>query len=268
MTHQSLVRYVGPQSITSCAQPLRKTGRQRRSASMLFWSMQYLSIQTVGSRAWRWRKAERQLCSAVHLAAESSCQEWLTNASHFPNLVGMVSAKRLGLGLLSTTSSCVTLARLTQRKRAFACTRASSTVQSPTRPAMPAAEACATCTCRRRCSLACSAWRHSGRRTTRKAAWPPSTHHQEELKAPHSTRMSSDRTKLATVLTTTQRAMVSHMRACMRAPVVQRIASAVAQRKSSMFSPRQASKATCFAQLGQPSWHRKTLCPQTSHWAA
>mmetsp|Transcript_88479 Transcript_88479/g.275212 ORF Transcript_88479/g.275212 Transcript_88479/m.275212 type:complete len:245 (+) Transcript_88479:181-915(+) len=164
--HQRRLRYVVPQSITSREQPLRKTGKLRRSDSMSFWSMQHLSSQTFGSREWEATKAERQLCSAAHLAAASSCQEWETKASHCPSLAGVVRAKRLGSGRLSATSCCVSLARLMQRKRALACERASFTEQSPTSPAMPAAEAWVVRTLKIRCSSSCRAWRSCGLLTT------------------------------------------------------------------------------------------------------
>mmetsp|Transcript_76563 Transcript_76563/g.232095 ORF Transcript_76563/g.232095 Transcript_76563/m.232095 type:complete len:270 (-) Transcript_76563:632-1441(-) len=186
--HQRRLRYVVPQSITSREQPLRKTGKLRRSDSMSFWSMQHLSSQTFGSREWEATKAERQLCSAAHLAAASSCQEWETKASHCPSLAGVVRAKRLGSGRLSATSCCVSLARLMQRKRSFACLRASFTEQSPTRPAMPAAEAWALWATKAWCSRSCSHCRSWGRRITKSETEPVSTTHQSNVKVQHMER--------------------------------------------------------------------------------
>mmetsp|Transcript_43229 Transcript_43229/g.124990 ORF Transcript_43229/g.124990 Transcript_43229/m.124990 type:complete len:291 (+) Transcript_43229:138-1010(+) len=59
-THQRRLRYVGPAKTTRRLQPLRKTGRQRRSVSMLHWSMQHLSIQITGSLPNSATKSARQ----------------------------------------------------------------------------------------------------------------------------------------------------------------------------------------------------------------
>mmetsp|Transcript_108841 Transcript_108841/g.351380 ORF Transcript_108841/g.351380 Transcript_108841/m.351380 type:complete len:246 (-) Transcript_108841:447-1184(-) len=166
-THQRRERYVVPQSITRREQPLRKTGKLRRSASMLFWLMQHLSIQTRGSRDSRSLNFERQLCSAAHLATASSCHEWETNASQScPNLAGMERVNSLGLGRFSSMSCWLSSSRLMQRKRALACERVSFTEQSPTSPAMPAAEAWVVRTLKIRCSSSCRAWRSCGLLTT------------------------------------------------------------------------------------------------------
>mmetsp|Transcript_76564 Transcript_76564/g.232099 ORF Transcript_76564/g.232099 Transcript_76564/m.232099 type:complete len:270 (-) Transcript_76564:632-1441(-) len=186
--HQRRLRYVVPQSITSREQPLRKTGKLRRSDSMSFWSMQHLSSQTFGSREWEATKAERQLCSAAHLAAASSCQECDTKASQWPNLAGTLRAKREWSELFCPMSPSSTSARLMQRKRSFACLRASFTEQSPTRPAMPAAEAWALWATKAWCSRSCSHCRSWGRRITKSETEPVSTTHQSNVKVQHMER--------------------------------------------------------------------------------
>mmetsp|Transcript_108842 Transcript_108842/g.351387 ORF Transcript_108842/g.351387 Transcript_108842/m.351387 type:complete len:239 (-) Transcript_108842:554-1270(-) len=177
-THQRRLRYVAPQSITRREQPLRKTGRLRRSVSMLFWSMQHLSNQMRGSRRCRPTKAERKRCSAANLASASSDQECDRNASHAPSLAVSQSAARRGSGWFAAMSTGVSLSRVTYLKRAFALASASSGWQPPTRPARPAAEAWEPRSCRARCSRTCTSCRRGGVRTRRKRQSIPSPCHQ------------------------------------------------------------------------------------------
>jgi len=51
------------------------TGKHMRFALMSFWSMQNLSIQTLGSRSCASTKSRRQAWSASHLARGGSDQE-------------------------------------------------------------------------------------------------------------------------------------------------------------------------------------------------
>mmetsp|Transcript_61104 Transcript_61104/g.176070 ORF Transcript_61104/g.176070 Transcript_61104/m.176070 type:complete len:229 (-) Transcript_61104:440-1126(-) len=139
ITHQRRLKYVVPQKTTMRRHPLRKTGRQRRSSSMFRWSMQHLSIHTVGSRPFCATNSARQRCMAAHFAAASSCQECETNASQPLNLQGPVFTSSEGLGRLSAKSSNVRSASNTHRNLDVACARTSLGSQFPTRPATPAA---------------------------------------------------------------------------------------------------------------------------------
>merc|ERR1740120_184567 len=115
--HQRRLRYVFPQNATSWLQPLRKTGKQRKSNSMLFWSMQHLSIHTLGSRSCSSTNSALQCCNADHFASASSDQECDTKASHLPNRSGFDRENKSGFGVRSLRSSKLRSHKSMLRKR-------------------------------------------------------------------------------------------------------------------------------------------------------
>mmetsp|Transcript_81624 Transcript_81624/g.228926 ORF Transcript_81624/g.228926 Transcript_81624/m.228926 type:complete len:309 (-) Transcript_81624:444-1370(-) len=184
--HHKRLRYDGPQKTTMRLQPLRKMGRQRKSSSMLRWSMQHLSIQTLGSRPCLLTNSARHRCMASHFAPASSCQECETKASQLLSLQLSVFAHRAGLGTLSAMSWNSTSSRRTQRKRSDACARTSLAVQFPTSPATLAAAHCVL----RASNLIISVRRkrscHDGRRISESATAWMHTHNHWSEKQSHS----------------------------------------------------------------------------------
>mmetsp|Transcript_16646 Transcript_16646/g.46243 ORF Transcript_16646/g.46243 Transcript_16646/m.46243 type:complete len:221 (-) Transcript_16646:1248-1910(-) len=63
-------------------------GKAARSVLTFFWSMQPLSIHSVGERPCARTKDAAHLRNAAVFAAPSSCHEWLTNASTSPRTAG------------------------------------------------------------------------------------------------------------------------------------------------------------------------------------
>ena len=80
MTHHSLEQYVVPATTSSVWHPARKMGRQASDCWMLFWSMQALSSQIVGSVPVASRRCLAHWLTALCVAPgapSSSCHEWL-----------------------------------------------------------------------------------------------------------------------------------------------------------------------------------------------
>mmetsp|Transcript_115574 Transcript_115574/g.331774 ORF Transcript_115574/g.331774 Transcript_115574/m.331774 type:complete len:230 (+) Transcript_115574:380-1069(+) len=140
MTHQSRLGYVSPHRMTKRSHAFRKTGRQRKCTSMLFWSMPLLSNHTHGSRLWCNLNSARQRCKAFHFASGSSCHEWERNASHWPRRTCSDRPRtKSRSGVLLRKTSRLSRSKGTARKRRFDCDTAEDGVMSPMRQAMLAA---------------------------------------------------------------------------------------------------------------------------------
>ena len=97
MTHHSLEQYVVPATTSSVWHPARKMGRQASDCWMLFWSMQALSSQIVGSVPVASRRCLAHWLIALCVAPgapSSSRHEWLRNDVTPPIVAGTVLAAR------------------------------------------------------------------------------------------------------------------------------------------------------------------------------
>mmetsp|Transcript_71302 Transcript_71302/g.180533 ORF Transcript_71302/g.180533 Transcript_71302/m.180533 type:complete len:225 (+) Transcript_71302:591-1265(+) len=165
MMHHKRLRYVGPYKMRRLLHPAKETGKQRKSASILFWSMQSLSNHTRGSRLCLARKHLLHSCRASHFAAASSCQECETNASQWPSLVGSATMLKCRSGALSCKSLEVNWETSMLRKLCRACCNASLGCTLPTRHAMVAAARVAPRVSIQHLSLACKDCRACGHNT-------------------------------------------------------------------------------------------------------
>merc|ERR1712232_308632 len=120
-----------------------------------------------GSRPCFAKKAARQRCSANHFSSVGSCHEWDKNASQHPrqhpSARSNKSVKASALSGELQKSFSVSFSTLMQRNRFLAWIKASSPVQPPTRPAIPAEAVLWTLPANMRLSCTCPQFRERGR---------------------------------------------------------------------------------------------------------